>query len=163
MLYNKSLFKEVDEESKGLYLEIIDLSMKLDKLDQDIRNIIPGFECHSLCRAFARLIPELRFVDGFYIGISCENPTDEKPRLKPHFCHHTWLETPKGLIIDPWPVGIISLNALLVVNKGKYSPYGAGHYIEDQNSLKNVITRSVKWRSTRIFNILDQNLLQKPT
>ena len=156
MLYNKSLFKEVDEFSKKLYFEVIDLILKIDQTPNDERKKLPGFECHTICRAFAGVISDLICVDGSFIGVKQLDPEGDKYKLQSRICHHSWLVTPKGLIIDPWPVGVISLNAILVTNSGEYSPYGSGSYIEDSDITDLVTNRSLKWRSTRLKNFFKE-------
>ena len=138
MLQHKKLLERTDKESRELFLRVIDLSSKIIDLGKEEKE----------------KLPQLRFVDGSYVGILSSSTKDDKIFLKPTLSHHTWLETPAGVIIDVWPVGIISLNAILVPRDSEYGPFGAGHYIKSSESANSPITRSVKWRTTRMFNLL---------
>lgn len=64
----------------------------------DERGIEQLVSCHMLTRAVKRLLPDLRVVDGFYY------PSYE----------HSWLLTPKGNILDVYPVAGASGPLLLM-------------------------------------------------
>lgn len=89
-----------------------------------------AFNCHSIHRALAFKIPELRLVDGNYLG-AVVRETDPKFTVKLQVCSHSWLVTPDDAIIDAYPVGYISANPVLVVTKGKFAPYGGNFYLPD--------------------------------
>lgn len=153
MLHNSSLFKEIDKDCMKLYCKVIYIIGHITSLPKNKTKGIPFFECHSISRVISMLIPDLKCIDGSYVGL-LKNDPNHRYKFQPVLCNHSWLVTPQGAIIDPYPVGLIALNAILVVSSGEYQPYGSGKYIEEKEKTKNFITRSVLWRATRIYNIV---------
>ena len=80
--------------------------------------------CHEMPRAMSIIFPELKLVDGFYHGL--EKVGDG---FKLFLTEHSWLETPDGSIIDPYPVQAISgSQVILIATKGIYACCGAVMY-----------------------------------
>lgn len=88
-----------------------------------------SFECHTIARAIALVIPELKLVDGVVLGY--------KRRGKSPYNYHSWLLTPDGAIIDPYPFWCLS-DVILVPTKNKYRRFGGALY------------RKCKIRETRV-------------
>lgn len=74
-----------------------------------------GVECHTIARAVALAIPELKLVDGVVLGHSL---TGKIP-----FRYHSWLVTPDKAIIDPYPCHHITIGPLLVSTEGEYKEF----------------------------------------
>jgi hypothetical protein len=111
------------------------------------------FNCHSVCRALQEVLGKDRVtvVDGQYLGINITPEGKEKIEFQMH--DHSWLVTPTGAIIDPYPtgiIGIISLCPLLVVNSGPYRVYGGSRYIPCPDVTKRVGTRET-WRKSQLL------------
>ena len=88
----------------------------------------PVYRCHSVSRAVAHHVPELKVMDGVVAGVGGFRRRKNKPPLiKATYFPHTWLIGPGGTIIDPYPVGIIS-KPVLVLSCTCHGPYGKGLY-----------------------------------
>jgi hypothetical protein len=104
----------------------------------------PTLNCHSICRALSMCISELKVVDGRYLGVECvKNEDPDQVGIELKNCHHSWLVTPDGAIIDPYPVGFIITNPLLIGAKGDYTFYGYKMYFPDPRVAGRVMTRSL--------------------
>lgn len=87
------------------------------------------FNCHTICRAMAIILPELSVRSGGYQGYKRdpEIPTD----LALWVSEHSWLETPDGAIIDPNPVGFITWRPVMFpapCAESLYTIFGANMY-----------------------------------
>lgn len=107
------------------------------------------YECHSICRAIAKAMPSLRLVDGNYMGLQ-KIPNEGSFGFELRYAAHSWLETPDEAIIDPYPVGILAANPVLVVNKGQYAPFGGQLYVADPRVTAEISTRKT-WRKAETF------------
>lgn len=93
------------------------------------------FECHSIATAFSIVIPELQLVHGYYCGLEWTRPKS-KVHVRITTCPHSWLVTPSGTILDPYPVGIGTVDAVLVITKGRYKSFGSGLYRRSDSVLQ---------------------------
>lgn len=69
-------------------------------------------ECHSISRLMSLVFKELTLVDGILIGLDL---LPEENKVTVVHTHHSWLRTPDGAIIDPYPMGIISPTSALLI------------------------------------------------
>jgi len=154
MIFNKAQTKAFTKRDRRLLywvmMSLIDYS-DFHAKHRSIRS--PTVNCHSICRALARHIPELKLVDGHYLGMRVHKK-DDKRHIKLTYCPHSWLRTPDGNFIDPYPVGYMSANPVLVIAKGPYKSFGSGPYVENPDVTKEILTRIVKTRSTQLANLL---------
>jgi hypothetical protein len=106
------------------------------------------FECHSICRALVLEIGDgsIRYVDGELVGLEIASDLS----VKWHACTHTWLETKDGSIIDPYPVGIISMAPLLVTRGGIYGPFTTTRY-RPLPEVAREISNRLTWRKARVL------------
>jgi hypothetical protein len=58
-----------------------------------------SFECHSIARAISMYIPELKLINGVYLGLEWKKPESDKQVFSLTTCQHSWLLTPDGSII----------------------------------------------------------------
>lgn len=109
------------------------------------------FNCHSLCRALSVCIPKLTVVTGGYRGIRAINNGTE---FRITLASHSWLKTPDKAIIDPYPVGVISYNPLLVPADGEsiYLSFGSGMY--DANCSQNQFKKKDKKAKTDVHKLV---------
>ena len=151
MFLNTALLAKVTRADKRLFVEVTDMCLETKtyvlSLAKSARKKLPLFECHTICRAIAGHIPNLKVVDGYYVGVS-QTIGKNKATVYLRHCAHSWLVTPSGSIIDPYPVGFLSANAVLVVNRGRYKNFGGNLYWPIQKVAKKVsakkLTRKVK-------------------
>ncbi len=109
--------------------------------------------CHSTCRAFSKIMPELKVIDGHYMGISREESGDQV-KIGHTFCDHSWLETPDGAIIDPCPIGVITWDVLLIPKKGDWLAYGNWNYIPDNDITKRILNEELNQDTQAIYDLI---------
>ena len=149
--------KGVTDKDKDFWVQCMDIILRVVKyMEKRPREYNPIVECHSICRGLAHNIPELTVVDGHYLGLESTAKDDPKSFLIRH-CDHSWLLTPDQAIIDPYPVGFISTNPVLIGPHGTYSVFSRHSYVPDPTVTRQVITRKV-WRKTKIFcRLIDES------
>jgi hypothetical protein len=143
MIWNKEVLRNLNKLDKQLFVRVMDIFLITEKyLENNIKGTkeFPTFECHSTCRAIAEHIGELKVVDGHYLGVSRRRRNDVKLR----YCAHSWLTTPSGSIIDPYPVGIFSVNPIMVITRGKYKSFGGNLYWEDKKVTEVIDTEELR-------------------
>lgn len=85
------------------------------------------YNCHTLSRAIAGALQEATVVSGHLLGL--EQVKQQGFAIR--YCNHSWIKTPDGAIIDPYPVGCINLQPMLIPAKPNiYSPFGRCMYVE---------------------------------
>ena len=149
MLYNSSILDNTSDQDMKLLCEVMSLATK-------VRDYAKGlsyakhltFECHSICRAISMALPKLKCIDGSYAGL--ERIPAAGVVFELQYTDHSWLLTPDGAIIDPYPVGYISVNPVIVVTKGQYSPFGGKLYVEDSRITTKVSARKL-WRKSQVL------------
>ena len=112
-----------------------------------------SFECHSIAKAISMAFPELKMVSGSYLGLEWREAPGQKTMVKVVCCPHSWLVTPDEAIIDPYPVSVDGLEAMLVVTKGMYAPFGTGLYRPNNAS---VFTKEIWRRSQVLFKLIQK-------
>ena len=137
MILNEAILKGTTKKDKKVWCKAMDLMLALAKSSKNGRTPNSRFECHSICRAIAKNIRELRVVTGYYVGAST-TPAQNGVRVKPVFGEHSWLITQDRAIIDPYPVGFLSANPVLVIGRGKYACWGSGLYIPNRRKTAEV-------------------------
>ena len=151
MLIAADTQKQTTKEDKKLLIQVSEFIIKVyDNSQKQKGHEERSFECHSICRAVCLAIPDLRCVDGVYMGIDMDAATGD---YKLYSCAHSWLVLQSGSIIDPYPVGILSIGPLLIVNKGNYRVFSGGRYIEKPEALDQICFRKT-WRKARVLHKL---------
>jgi hypothetical protein len=115
-----------------------DIDLGVDEKGEEI-----VLSCHMLARAVAKIF-HLKVVDGYFA----------------RFYNHSWLVTPKGHVIDIYPVGMLG-GPMLVDATGVLSP--GGHLYKQKNPRafargqfsKNSFRRSVRRITRALTNILE--------
>lgn len=102
-------------------------------------------ECHSVSRLMSLVFKELTLVDGILIGLDFI-PTENKVTLA--HTHHSWLRTPDGAIIDPYPMGLISTTSALLIptSETRYCVHGGNLYHENP-SIREHFNVAQCWRN----------------
>mgnify|MGYP003500663595 CR=1 FL=1 len=98
------------------------------------------FTCHSVALAFSLMFPNLKLANGVLIGIKWVKRAG-KVRSQLTYCEHSWLVTSSGAIIDAYPVGLMTIDPILVVSKGNHKYYGGTSYYQDE-TIKFCISRA---------------------
>jgi len=129
MQVNSSLYGNTTELDRKLQKKVRFLGFHIDDYIVDLpfaKHL--GFECHSIARAISMAIPELKVVDGVYLGLEWLSGDGDELTIRVRECSHSWLETPDKAIIDAYPPGFITFDAVLVVAKGMHELFGKGLY-----------------------------------
>ncbi len=144
MVYNHSTLTHVTKLDKHLMVEVTKIIKALFDHNHSItsdRRL--NFDCHSICRAISLYLPALVTIDGSYAGYK-HITRKGVLRMRPCYSRHSWLLTPDRAVIDPHPVGVITLAPLLAIGQGKDAPFGSGLYIPDMRIHKSVSTREMR-------------------
>jgi|GEM_PF-1320875 len=169
MLFSGPSIKESKKEDRELLAIIhILLSNVIETAgrtlpDKVLDNFV--FNCHSVCRALQEVLgkKQVIVVDGYYVGI--DMGTRENEQVEFQMNDHSWLTTPTGAIIDPYPtgvIGIISLCPLLVVNSGPWRVYGGSRYIPSTTVAERVGTRKTWRKSQLLAKVIRESQNRKP-
>lgn len=110
------------------------------------------FNCHVISRGLAIVVPNLKVIDGLYVGCRKFNPGTMT--VDSELCEHSWLQTPNGNIIEPYPVGCASITPIIVINSGPLRPYGGGLYLPDPTLTRKISNRKTYRASIVLANIL---------
>ncbi len=154
MIYDTDVGNGATDQDRDLLCEVFERMRNLRKgLKNYPRERLPRFQCHSICRALFLDLPKgsLRLIDGMYVGF----PIREGDK-KLYTCSHSWLLTPSDNIIDPYPVGVMSLSPLLLVTSGNLGPFTSGHYWQTDEVTRRVSGRNM-WRKARVCRSLMQD------
>ena len=131
MLHNSVLSKDVDAEDIKVFGQVWTIILdngRYSKEHAEAQNT--KFNCHSFCRALAHHVPEVKLVDGYVIGFEISVENDHKT-LSMIRAEHSWLVLPKGAIMDPYPVGIMPFNPLLIPTRGDLKCFCGNMYMPD--------------------------------
>lgn len=145
MFINYSLEPHTTPKDQKLWGEVMMLILRTEKYVAKLpKSHNPNLNCHSICRALARCVPEVKVVDGLYLGMECQRNGDpDQIGVMIRNCSHSWLVTPDGAIIDPYPVGIIITNPILIGPKGPRTVFGREMYLPDPRITGKVMTRNI--------------------
>lgn len=109
----------------------------------DLRQI----ECHSISRLVSLIFKDLTLVDGYLIGLELVPGTRQVRIVR---TNHSWLHTPDGAIIDPYPMGIISTtSALLLPKTGTVYCAHGGNLYHEETEVRNHFNVSKCWKNAR--------------
>lgn len=111
------------------------------------------FECHVIARAIALALPRLKLVNGFYLGFK------KRKRAGRAFyqfvkCEHSWLVTPTGTIIDPYPVGYLTIDVIMVATRGPLKVYGGNQYLQDEKAKFAISRKEIRRKSLILLGII---------
>jgi hypothetical protein len=145
MFINSSLEPYTTPKDQKLWGEISMLILRTGEYVSKLpKSYNPSMNCHSICRALARCVPEVKVVDGLYLGMECQRNGDpDHIGIILRNCNHSWLITPDRAIIDPYPVGIIITNPILIGQKGPRTVFGHQMYFPDPRVTSKIMTRNI--------------------
>lgn len=150
MLFSNDSLDNTTQEDKLLLVEICDLLDRAYRKAQKIKyeGKRPSYECHSICRALSLVLKnKVQYVDGLYVSLKKYNDPKEYAVCR---CDHTWLVTPSGSIINPYPVAMMTFSPLLFVNGGIYKNFVEAIYNPDPSVTKEKGNRET-WRKAFIL------------
>ncbi|MEN9647267.1 MAG: hypothetical protein RLY57_71 [Candidatus Parcubacteria bacterium] len=154
MLFSTGITDHVSKRDLDLYCHTLGVVTKARAaLEKHPHHKKLSFECHSICRALAKVIPELTLVDGHYLGLRIVNEEGEK-RVQVGTATHSWFCTPDDSIIDPYPVGYLTPSPVLVVNRGPYKPFGGDHYIPLASVTREISNRELFRKTQILYSII---------
>ena len=131
---NSTLHESVTDADRNQMIKVWELMNKIGKIHLRVpHNHTFQINCHSLSRVIAAHLSSLKVVTGYFLGLDPLSQHGEK-RVKIRNCEHSWLVTPDGAIIDPYPVGVIALCPLLIPTRGEYRVFAASQYYHDSET-----------------------------
>lgn len=110
--------------------------------------------CHSISRAVARHIPDLKVVSGLHI--SYKNISDGKCLMTKTI--HSWLTTPDDAIIELYSPTLISIAPIIIPIKGEYAEANSGVYVASESVAGFMYKHVNTWRLRRDTAVLVQLL-----
>jgi hypothetical protein len=140
MLPNNRIHDCVTDDDLRLYNNIVDVVQRLVSQANgslDSKGCRLPYNCHSMCRAFARVYPKLACVDGYHFTVKILTEGGFRPEIAAT-TQHSWLRTPSDAIIDPTPVSLLSLNPIMFPAKDPIGETYAGTYLEFPDVMKKV-------------------------
>ncbi len=146
MLRNSVLIGAAPKGDLGRWCDVIKLVHQFMGYAENLPEKVGiTYNCHSVCRAIVATIPGLKLVDGRVVGMDLKTTKDSKTigKCTFHGCDHSWLVTRKGSIIDPYPVGFITANPIIVVNS-RYNFFFRSLYIPDPAITKKINTPEMR-------------------
>jgi hypothetical protein len=122
-----NLKKDFTQKDHELFAEVSHIFMALSEVRETQEKLT--LNCHSIARACAMLVPELKVIDGFYLPLRID-PKVAQPWWE-RTIRHSWLETPDKAIIEPYPVGYMTFFPAMLPSAEKnqdslahsYTPY----------------------------------------
>ncbi len=155
MLVSSRIRRGVTSRDEDLYDQVSLLVSQLCGHNSVIRKEGKKFyySCHSICRALALHIPDLTVIDGVYISLSAAPSIDtEGDYWYDNFgaTTHSWLVTPDGAIIEPYPVSFVAWGPLLIPTRNNAPESGAGLYVPKPTVTAKVVSRKIYRQSQTI-------------
>lgn len=113
----------------------------------------PSFECHTIARGLWLELgnEHLEVETGDFLGLTFE----ADGMLGVHRCSHSWLRLKEsGNIIDPYPVGRISMGPMIVIDReGTYRAFAGGMYRKNPEASVGLPQQDL-WRRARVLQKL---------
>jgi len=153
MFLNYWSFEDIPRIDRDIFRRVYVLSKLYLAYEIAHFNSKPAFQCHSVCRAIARLYTSLKVVDGVYVGITYTMEKGKVTRWKPATYPHSWLMAPRGSIIDAYPVACIS-SPFLVRTTGELAAFGGGLYVPQPERKKQYESAKVMENTDKLLKIL---------
>lgn len=155
MFYSNDLTDVICKEEKLLIPKIGRLLWNVfERVEKNEKYGHARYECHSICRAISLEITDgsLKLVDGVYVVINAR----EDKKLFLAEMEHSWFVTKWGNILDPYPIGLMSIAPILVANQGGLKSFMASRYMPSEKVTERVATRDM-WRRARVLHRLFQS------
>ena len=159
MFTNYRSLRRVPQADLDVFTEVFNIGNLVWAYERAHPKKKPIYRCHSVCRALVEVLPSLKVVDGHYLGAKHILKKGRVDRLKFLYYPHSWLVTPTGSIIDPYPVACFT-QPILVVTRGRSSPCGKGLYIPNPDLTKQFMRPKVI-EETAVFTAHLKKLLKK--
>lgn len=160
MLLSNSIIVDTPREDLDIYANVASLLIGINEYVGQIDPIKRKglyYDCHSVCRAIAIIVMHLKVADGYIVGAE-QSVTPEGIHFTPKYCDHSWLTTPSGTIIDPYPagVGVLCGTPLLINKNGRNSRFIAGLYVADARVTSRIAGREMHRKSSVLAQIIRQ-------
>lgn len=156
MVYSSAITNNTTKRDMSLLARVMEINNQVREYMDGVDHIKhQTLECHSICRALAKAVPDLRLIDGNYIGMKrIPVPEENSFRFELRYATHSWLLTPDEAIIDPYPVGYLAVNPVLVLTKGDYAAFGGEPYVADARVTAAISNRAMWRKSDVLYRII---------
>ncbi len=153
MLFSDILNKGITESDRQWWIKVMD---RLHLLHDNANKPSPQkyhlrYECHSICLALKQILPELNLTHGCYLGVDITQTTGNF-KCAIRNCRHSWLVTPDNAIIDPYPVGFLSPNPI-IIGTSEFDCFGRTFYLEQPSVVSEINYKKV-WRQAKAMSQL---------
>ncbi len=120
-LHNEYVMEKITERDWQFYYRVDCYLRRIARFLISVpKEKMPFGNCHVISIAVSRIEPELKVEHGYLLGLSRE--ADGTMMLQPK--QHSWLVTPDGNIIDPYPVCIATKGIIMVCAVGDEACWG---------------------------------------
>ncbi len=158
MILSEKLIGKMSGRDRKFWHKTIDILAAYVNFVLTIKNENFDICCHDICRALAKHIPGLRVVDGNFVGMRQVMKSGEL-HMKLTYCSHSWLITPSGAIIDPYPVGLIACNPIILPKRGIGKHFGYSSYLKESSVKKAINTKKTRDTSNRLARLMKKALI----
>jgi hypothetical protein len=168
-MFNKALWGSVDPLTQQIYVKVLSCHENLCKKAEAIpkkngKTVDLPFNCHSICRFISAHVSEVAVVDGYYLGLGTIGSYDSVAELlEITTCAHSWLTAPDGTIFDPYPVGMITLDPLVIPWNKEYRNYSYQLYRAQSGIVSDEMKRDAEAETNallKFFPVPDSSTLQ---
>ncbi len=116
-------------------------------VDQNPKSQTLEQNCHSICRAISLFKKELQVIDGQMIGIG----KSDGSKFQLLSTNHSWLLTPDGAIIDPYLIGVVSAEGVLLIPRStdSFAIHGCNRYLPNDDTDEKEFDVTDAWKRAR--------------
>ena len=152
MYFNNAMTESLTELDRQLLLYVctilkIQIFIRSEKKKEIKGNLHHTTECHTVSRMLCLILKDLTLVDGYITGFQF---SDDRRTATVVHTNHSWLTTPNGAILDPYPMGVSPQNsAMLIPTKGIYTVHGANYYFPEKKKVRKPFDVKGSWKRAR--------------
>ena len=157
MLQRPQLLEHITELDSCLYKKTTEFVFTFEDFRKKIqaeKDFNFSVNCHAFTRILTHYVPELKVIDGHYLGIKEINGSYIITRTE-----HSWLTTPDGAILETCAIGILSGMPSLIPTKGQMVHACASQYLTNyglgERVRKKVLTKKLFKKINLAIQMLD--------
>jgi hypothetical protein len=159
MFNNNALVPSITQNDEKLWCEMKDLLLDAALNRKKFASKGCTMNCHTICRAIELCMQQLKVVDGCCLGL-CQDEVKVSGQLLFDVvsCSHSWLLTPDLTIFDPYPVGLVSSDPIVIpATSGAYKLFGREFYRADPKIFARVMNEHMYKSVRRIADHIEKS------
>jgi hypothetical protein len=146
LLCSDELFEATTEKDRDLLVSVMKILWAYKNHRASVgRTEASPVNCHVICEVLGKHIKDVKVIYGYYRGFKDYTEKDKR-KTKMEYLNHSWLETPEGAIIEPYPPGFLTLQPLLYPKGCNYSAYGYNSYVPHSLVKQSVMDKELRRR-----------------